>query len=290
MLESQFIMKMMSRGLYIIGVVAALLSVVGCSKSSDAAADSNQSAAQMGYGTVSLSAAVSGSVAIVETRVESMYELPEAIVPTSADFAMTLSGSYVDPSEEDESLIYKVEKSYDSFDSYNEELPQLYTNDDGYSVTVSYGDSSVEGENMPSYYGQSVITVVARTNSRASIEASLVNSIFTFATSEWFDLYYTDAEFTITTSAGSEFTFGKGVDERLIFVEAGTELTLSGSATKTNGSSVTFAANKIGVTTSGVLTSIKVDASQAGSQTISVTFDGTIVETEEQEVEFNQDA
>ncbi len=280
----------MARRLYIIGVFATLLSMASCSKSSDTAAESNQSVAQMGYGTVSLTAAVSGSVEITQTRGESMYELPEAIVPTSADFAMTLSGSYIDPSEEDESLIYEVAKSYDSFDSYNEELPELYTNDDGYSVTVSYGDSSIEGENLPSYYGQSVITVVARANSEASIEANLTNSIFTFATSEWFDLYYTEAQFTITTTAGSEFTFGKGVDERLIFVEAGTELTLSGSATKTNGSSVTFAANKIGVTTAGVLTSIEVDASQAGSQTISITFDGTIVETEEQELEFNQDA
>ncbi len=266
---------------YIYSMLFTLL-MVGCTESVDTSLGEASEAS--GYGSVTFSTAVSGEVLITRAQVR---ELDDELIPTTADFALSISGSYTNA---DDGELVLIDSLYSSIDSYNQAPPTLCTNDEGYTAQISCGDPTAEGEDLPYFEGESTFYVVARTQSVAQITASLTNSIIEFSTSEWFDLYYSDAEFTVTTSAGNEFTFGMGSDPRQIFLPAGTTLTLKGSATKSSGAQVEFAANTIGETVSGQLSSIEIDASQVSDAAIAVVFDSNFVETEVINLEFNENA
>lgn len=261
-------------------LMMALLLLGSCNQDGDVGA--NQTDGE--YGSVSFTSGVDSSVDII-TRASGNY-LPESVtLPTAADFSLKITGDYYDP-ESGSSSSYDL--SFGSIDECNGMSLTLLETQDGneYTATVSSGTSTAEGENLPCFAGEVTFEVEARVTNIIYVSTQMTNSAFEFSTSEWFDNYYTDAKFTITTSAGNSFEFGRGDDERLIFVEAGTTLTIEGSATKSNGYDVTFASNTIGTTSARSISSISVDASQAGGASIVVEFQTEFISIDENEVDY----
>lgn len=257
--------------IYIVAFTALL---AGCTSQAE-------STAEWGEGQVSLSSQT--QIALEETS-RASYELSSELIPSSDQFSLELSGSYTD-SESGEQMSYS--SSYESIEDYNAELPWLYKGD--YIATISYGDTSIESATNACFSGELKFEVIARKQSEEAITATLSNSAIRVVTTEWFDNYYTDAEFSVTTAAGNTFDFTPN-DGVVIFVPAECELTLEGSAKNSQtGASVTFSKSSIGATIAHKLNSITINAGQAGGSIIEITLDETLTEVNT-EIELNPEA
>lgn len=229
-------------------------------------------------------AAVENNV-IALTKAANTVELPTELIPEVEDFALRVTGRYEDSedgTEKDYSYIYS------SIIEQNEKSP--YLTKGNYNAAISYGEVNAEGVEKPYFAGNADFTIIARDIINCNITAALTNSAIKLTTTEWFNKYYTSATFTVTTSLGNIFTFKAGESSPLIFVNAGTTLTLSGTATKSNGFNVEFPTKTIGTTTAQTQYAIVVDASQAGEGNIKINFDETTINIDPIEVELNSEA
>ncbi len=261
----------------LINLVAATLLLVSCAKEATPYSESAE-------GSVQFLCEPQGLVSEI-TRATFELDLSEDLIPTSDQFSLTLTGEYTDYESGSEAT-YSAYYTY--LATYHENVPLLATGD--YKAIVSYGDTSVEGADNPCFYGEAEFEIVARKESSETIIANISNSVIRVVTTEWFDNYYIDAEFVVTTAAGNEFTFGAN-DGQFIFVAPGSSLTLSGVATKSQtGTQVTFPESTIGSTTVQTLSTITIDAGEAGGATLSITFDQTMTEVTLDEVELNPEA
>lgn len=125
-----------------------------------------------------------------------------------------------------------------------------------------------------------------------TITASLTNSVISLECGEWFKKYYSEAQFTVQTEAGNNFSFTHSSSpDTPIFVKPGSKLLLKGTAVKAqNGVKVEFPQQQIGVTTARTWHKIRIDASQAGQGSISIRLDDTLTEVPPQEIELNPEA
>ena len=135
-------------------------------------------------------------------------------------------------------------------------------------------------------------TILARKTIQKTITASLTNSVISLECGEWFKKYYSEAQFTVQTEAGNNFSFTHSSSpDTPIFVKPGSKLLLKGTAVKAqNGVKVEFPQQQIGVTTARTWHKIRIDASQAGQGSISIRLDDTLTEVPPQEIELNPEA
>lgn len=212
--------------------------------------------------------------ASVTERTRATAELPASCIPSPDQFRLTVSntsGSYY--------------QEYAGLSAYD----KPYMTAGAYTVTASYGDPEAEGVTACCFEGSTDFTIVARKTVDAVITACLSNSAVRLTTTDWFDKYYSDATFTVTTGAGNQFSFSSSSD-LLIFVQAGTTLRLKGSAVKTNGVKVEFPEYEIGSTEAQTQHTITVDASQVGGTTLTVRLNDELTEVTPVEVELNPEA
>ena len=161
-----------------------------------------------------------------------------------------------------------------------------------YTATISYGDPQQEGSTAFCYQGALDFTILARKTIQKTITASLTNSVISLECGEWFKKYYSEAQFTVQTEAGNNFSFTHSSSpDTPIFVKPGSKLLLKGTAVKAqNGVKVEFPQQQIGVTTARTWHKIRIDASQAGQGSISIRLDDTLTEVPPQEIELNPEA
>lgn len=249
---------------HLITCAAAALLLSGCSKE-QVSGESNPSADS---GRVEF---VCTPEAQVENLTRAQIELPADCVPASSQFQITVTN--------------------DKGESQKCAVGSEYTLSEGtYSATATCGDSSKEGPAAYCYEGSAAFEIAAKESKTVTIAAKLVNSVVTLTTGEWFDKYYKDAAFTVTTSAGNAFEFS-AASNSLVFVKAGSELKLKGTAVKTqNGASVEFPETVIGTTKACAQYTIRIDASQVGSGTLSIAFDDALTEVAPFEYELNPEA
>ena len=214
---------------------------------------------------------------MVETRATT--DLPQTVIPDAGDFWLLIKGK---PGTETESF----SAEYEQFRTYDK--PYMASGD--YTATVRYGDPTQEGVTAYCYEGTQDFTILARQTIQQSITASLVNSVISLSCSEMFNKYYTNAEFTVRTESGNEFSFANA-SSAMIFVKPDSKLFLSGTATKSqNGVEVTFPEHEIGSTVARTWHKIVVDASQVGQGSIDIRLDDTLTPIEIEEIEINPEA
>lgn len=241
-------------------------------------AKESENSANLGEARVSFKCSAMGSMA--ETT-RSTYDIPAELVPAGDDFSLSITGSYMNAYGEK----FDYSESFATIADYTENSSELYAGN--YTASVSYGESGVESSTNPCFRGETDFTVEAGVDADVNIVASITNSAIRLSTTEWFDKYYSNATFTVTTEAGAQFTFANG-DQTVFFVEPASSLTLSGSAVNAQtGSEVEFPATVIGTTVERTINTISVDASQAGGSSIKIVFDDTFTEVEPEDVELN---
>ncbi len=266
-------------------IVATL--AVACSKE-------DGSDANVGYGSAKIVVTTDSVVAVGETRADSYYEIPSALLPSSADLVLSIVGEYVDP-ESGETKQFNSQ--YESLDAYNEDEPLLYAGE--YTATVSnYTDLAGEGETYACFSGSANFEVVARTTGSITIPATLQNSIVRItATSDFCNYYENGAELTASTDAGSTLLYShpdnSANDGKILFVAPETTLYLEGWGVKQNptesttASTTTFVKSVIGQTVASQMSTISVDAGSTGGAGLTITLDDSITKVYEESVQLN---
>lgn len=258
-------------------IIGLLLIVVSCSKDESAFTSADE------WGTASFDCSMLSSVSCT-TRSSDIYYIPEDLIPATGDIVLKITGSYID-SETEQSTSYSYGPL--SLSTYNTSQPMMIASDD-YNAQFSWGTAGTEGESAPYFSGETDFEVIARGTTTEDVSLVLQNSIITVEFDEMFENYYSDASFTVSTGSGNSFDFSSDTTDAIVFVEASTTLTLSGSATKTrDGSSITFNAAVIGQTTAQTLSRINITADSIGGENINITVDDTITEMEPTQIELN---
>lgn len=212
----------------------------------------------------------------VEEQTRATVQLPIAI-PAAADFKLTVAnadGSY--------------SEMYEHFRDYDQPLMKSGE----YTATFSLGDPEAESSTAYRFEGSTTFKVTANRTTQVTVRPKLVNSAIRLSTTEWFDNYYSSAQFTVTTEAGNSFAFTP-TSGQTIFVKAGTALKLRGTAVKAqNGAEVTFPESTIGTTKASSLHTLTIDAAQAGGGALRITLGSTdeMTEVAPVEIELNPEA
>lgn len=152
----------------------------------------------------------------------------------------------------------------------------------------------IRGEN----FDKSWATVAARRTSTAQITATIGNAQTLVRATESFKKYYNNAEFTVTTGAGSIFTFRPcdAAEAEAVWVQAGKPLTLKGTARgqsqdgTSEGPLYTFTPEPLEAARPATRHIFTLDAKKAGSATLTVTLGEGYTETVELDVELNDEA
>jgi len=226
--------------------------------------------ATMQVGKIAIEAATRGEV--VENNssaTNSKFVLNEELIPAESDLRVEIVGN---------NTTYTWD-TLAEFNSANEE--QTFTSAP-YTITLSHGDKGVEGWSKPYFEGFTTVEVpMYGLTATADIQVVMTNSIVAIDTTDNFDGYFSSAVFKIN---GIDWDSAK---EDMLFMNSG-DITITCEAVRPTGKSATF-------TTDVTLKpthrhTVKFDLSTAGNATVKISFDDTIVTTEEFEFELNGNA
>lgn len=247
--------------------IASLLALTlsACSKE---AAKSEQE----GKGQVSISC-------VAETTVADTRANISCTTPAAEDFALEIEG-----------VGHTYSKEYASIAEFNADN---YLHLGNYKATVVAGDIAEEGFNKPAFVGSEEFVVEARKDVNVEITASIANAIVKIETTENFERYFEGGHtLTLTTAAGNEFPITAQSD--LLFI-APANFTISGTATKQAAQSgkegavveLAYDATEVAAQT---LYTVKFDVAEAGSATLTITLNETLVESIDIDQELNDNA
>ena len=214
----------------------------------------------------------------VETVVDTRANI-SCTTPTAEDFALTIEG-----------VGHTYIAEYNAIPMFNDGDNYLHLGD--YVANIVAGDVNVEGYDKVAIVGSSEFSVSARKQTDVAIVATIANAIVKVEVTDAFKGYFTDYKLTLTTALGNKFDVTK--QQEPIFV-APTSFTISGTATKqpnqsgAEGIVVTLPEKKVDAAARTFYT-VKCDVELAGSASLTITLNDTLVETYTIETELNDNA
>ncbi len=282
----------------------AAATAVACSNSEEIEASSQE----YGVGRISLGVSASNAIEIIDSSesraTTSTVEIPAEFIPEADDFSLVITGTYYDPSSETYMDFYE---EYESLSAYNN--MEIDTDDPSqynppylvagtYTAVMEYGEGvDVESATNAHFKGTLEFEIVARdVDGVATITATLQNSMIKLTTTEYFKKYFEGgATLTLSTTQQSKIivdTMDAESEEQFLFVSPETTLYLEGEGVKQdpgNGSAptVTFSKSAIGTTTAQTLSTVVVDADDAGGAAIEITMDDNYTEINEIDVDLH---
>ena len=216
---------------------------------------------------------------VAETTVDTRADI-SCTTPTAEDFTLMIEGVGSD---------YKAE--YAAIAEFNADS---YLHHGNYKATVVAGDITEEGYDKATFVGSKEFAVEARKSSNVEITATIANALVVVEVTENFKHYFAGGHaLTLTTAAGNEFDVTAQTDP--IFV-APASFTIGGTAVKqpnqsgAEGVTVTlpnYVAESVAAQT---LYTVKLDVEAAGSATLTITLNDTLVESIDIEQELNDNA
>lgn len=249
-------------------LASAAVAAGGCSEN-DTPADSD------GYGTLRIACRTD---AMITTRAE----IAVTPVPDAGDLSLTISGT-------------EFSKTWESLSAFNDAGETIPAG--SYTAELRYGDPKAEGVGKVCYYGSKAIEIVARQRVEETIPVQIANAQVLVSATESFLNYFHDATFTVTTSAGNRFTFTPGAEtaDEAVFVEAGTTLTLTGTAKLQSQTGTAFDRNyafpeqRLDRTVARTRHTFLFDARDNGSATLTINLDDGFLDERTIDVELNDD-
>ena len=219
-------------------------------------------------GKIAINAATRSEVS--ENEATNRFVLPENLMPSANDLKVEMTGN-------------NNAFTWATLAEFNEAINGGLTFVSApYSITLSYGEKSVEGWSKPYFEGSTSVEVpMYGLTAEAMVDVEMKNSIIAIETTPNFDGYFPQSSFKVKSFDWS------AESEELLFMNAG-EVKITCEATRQTGS-VTKLESTV---TLRPTTRHKVvfDLSTAGNTTVNVVFDGEIVETTELEFELNENA
>ena len=233
-------------------LASAAVAAGGCSENETPAGSD-------GYGTLRIACRTD---AMITTRAE----IAVTPVPDAGDLSLTISGT-------------EFSKTWESLSAFNDAGETIPAG--SYTAELRYGDPKAEGVGKVCYYGSKAIEIVARQRVEETIPVQIANAQVLVSATESFLNYFHDATFTVTTSAGNRFTFTPGAEtaDEAVFVEAGTTLTLTGTAKLQSQTGTAFDRNyafpeqRLDRTVARTRHTFLFDARDNGSATLTINLD-----------------
>ena len=248
--------------------IASLLALT-LSACSEEAAKSEQK----GEGRVTIDCVVSTSV--VDTRANI-----SCTTPAAEDFTLRIDG-----------VSHTYAEEYTTIAQFNEDN---YLYNGIYKASVVAGNINEEGYDKATFAGSAEFAVESRMEAEVAITATIANALVKVEVTENFERYFEGGHaLTLTTAAGNEFDVTAQSD--LLFI-APAEFTIAGTATKqpnqsgAEGVVVTLPEYKATDVKPQTLYTVKFDVEDAGSATLTITLNETLVESIEIEQELNDNA
>lgn len=250
-------------------LASAAVAAGGCSEN-ETPADSD------GYGTLRIACRTD---AMITTRAE----IAVTPVPDAGDLSLTISGT-------------EFSKTWESLSAFNDAGETIPAG--SYTAELRYGDPKAEGVGKVCYYGSKAIEIVARQRVEETIPVQIANAQVLVSATESFLNYFHDATFTVTTSAGNRFTFTPGAEtaDEAVFVEAGTTLTLTGTAKLQSQTGTAFDRNyafpeqRLDRTVARTRHTFLFDARDNGSATLTINLRDDFLDERTIDVELNDDS
>ena len=228
---------------------------------------------QEGKGQVSISC-------VVETTVADTRANISCATPTADDFALTIEG-----------VGHTFHADYATLAEFNADN---YLHYGSFKATVVAGDVTEEGFNKPAFIGSEEFVVEARKDVDVEITATIANAIVKVETTERFESYFEGGyTLTLATEAGNEFDVTAQSD--LLFI-APASFSVAGTAVKQpaqsgkEGVTVTLPQFNQSDVKAKTLYTVKFDVAEAGSATLTITLNDTLVESIDIEQELNDNA
>lgn len=250
-------------------LASAAVAAGGCSEN-ETPADSD------GYGTLRIACRTD---AMITTRAE----IAVTPVPDAGDLSLTISGT-------------EFSKTWESLSAFNDAGETIPAG--SYTAELRYGDPKAEGVGKVCYYGSKAIEIVARQRVEETIPVQIANAQVLVSATESFLNYFHDATFTVTTSAGNRFTFTPGAEtaDEAVFVEAGTTLTLTGTAKLQSQTGTAFDRNyafpeqRLDRTVARTRHTFLFDARDNGSATLTINLRDDFLDERTIDVELNDNS
>lgn len=269
--------------------------LMACSTSEE-----SQQPTEGGVGSVAITTETQSSISVI-ARSESAYEISSDLIPTVEELTLKVTSS------EGEQMFYDAVEIFNTCDELtdfmgNVSICPLLLEAGNYTFEISdERDPETESDENAHFAAKEIITIVERDYSAAKkFTLTLQNSIVRLYTTESFRQYFENgAELTITTTAGKVLTYSyDGSSESgsgdILFVQAGTTLTLGGWAIKQNtteasdsATKVTFTSSAVATAEAGTITTITVDANGVGTAEVTITVSGMEIENDEQSFELS---
>lgn len=207
---------------------------------------------------------------------------------TVADFTRSQVSDYTTlPSGDDFTLTITDNKEKTIYEGLVKDFPaDMEFAIGNYTATASYGSVTEEGFDRPCFRGSQSFAVTGTGTKEVTINVSLANAIVRIEYSDIFRKYYTDYSFTLKTGNGSTIPYPKS-ETRAVFVDAYT-LTVEGVLTNQAGKESTFSKTYSTPLAEATCHTIRFDASNIGSTTITITLDNTTEEVDLGEIELNR--
>ena len=155
-----------------------------------------------------------------------------------------------------------------------------------YTATASYGTLTDEGFDKPCFSGSTTFTVKGGESSTVSIRVSLASCIVKMSFTDNFKNYYPDYNLSLTTGNGTVIPFPKS-ETRACFMDA-YQFSLSGTLVNQAGVSTTIPSKDFKNLQSATCYTLKMDASNIGSNVITISFNDSIVDVTLGEVDINE--
>ena len=219
-----------------------------------------------GEGKIAVTASVSGEVA---TRAEG-FSLP---TPSLADLTLTITGT-------PDTVTDGFTKQWSSLVGYNADnerfLAGLYT------VAVTNGDTTFEGYGAPCFAASQSVEVLDRNRTvNVELNAIVANAIILVRTTEAFNNYFPQSEFTVTTATNT-ITVDKQATEHLVVVpQSGVKVncTCIRQANLVSGKTEKLATQTIADAKAATRYILTYDLTTAGGVDITITLNEDILDT-----------
>lgn len=203
------------------------------------------------------------------------------VIPAVSDLKVEISGN-------------GVSRTWESLSAFNEEndIPGADKNDKAllfpattHTVTLSHGEKGVQGWDKPYFEGSTEVEVPGyELLANAQVEVVLANSIVTIATTDNFNGYFPQSTFKINDI---EWSAENIENHELLFANPG-KATITCKAVRQTGSVTEL--KKVVELKPTTRHTILFELSTAGGAVVKISFDGTVVEEVEIDVELNDKA
>ena len=226
---------------------------------------------QEGKGQVTISCVTSDAVDATRANIS-------CTTPTADEFALKIEGQ-------------DFSKEYATIAEFNADS---YLHHGSYKATVVAGDLANEGYDMATFAGSAEFAVEARKQHDVEITAYIANALVQVDVTENFKNYFVGGyTLTLTTAAGNEFDVTAQTEPLFI---APADFTIGGTAVKqpnqsgAEGVTVALPEYKNETLAAQTLYNVTFDVETAGSATLTISLNDTLVESIDIEQELNDNA